>query len=89
MESLKLKFLVPLSISTVASSVLVFIWNLNPNFGYTLVCDLYTCCSHCGSVDNPDQNNFQKNFTKILNKIFFNELGHLTLDSNLFHSIGQ
>ena len=24
----------------------------------------YTCCSHSGSGDNPDQNNFQKNFTK-------------------------
>ena len=25
----------------------------------------YTCCSHSGSVDDPDQNNFQKNFTNI------------------------
>ena len=25
----------------------------------------YTCCSHSGSEDDPDQNNFQKNFTKI------------------------
>ena len=27
--------------------------------------DIYTCCSHSGSVDDPDQNYFQKNFTKI------------------------
>ena len=26
--------------------------------------DDYTCCSHSGSEDDPDQNNFQKNFTK-------------------------
>ena len=25
---------------------------------------VYTCCSHSGSEDDPDQNNFQKNFTK-------------------------
>ena len=25
---------------------------------------------HSGSEDDPDQNNFQKNFTKTLNKIF-------------------
>ena len=42
----------------------------------------YTCCSQRGSVDDPDQNNFQKNFTKDI-------LGHLTLDSNMFHSIAQ
>ena len=24
----------------------------------------YTCCSHSGSEDDPDQNNFQKNFRK-------------------------
>ena len=31
---------------------------------------IYTCCSHSGSEDDPDQNNFQKNFTKIIKQDF-------------------